>query len=72
MSAATAEVTLQEIKQTAVVPVSAPVSTPVQAQDEHGLIPIIFAFLIAFITSTLFVGSIVLWLAIRDSGVLWP
>jgi hypothetical protein len=73
-AAATAQVAVPEVKQPVLIPgTGAPtaVTTPTQT-DEHAIVPIVFAFLIAVVASTAFVGSIIFWLAIRHSGVVWP
>lgn len=73
-AAATAQVAVPEVKQPVLIPgtgTPTAVVTPKQT-DEHAIVPIVFAFLIAFVASTAFVGSIIFWLAIRHSGVLWP
>jgi hypothetical protein len=73
-TAATAEVTVQERKKIALVPAGAPAAevTPQPWKDEHPLLPVFVAMVIALFGSAFFVGSVLIWLAIRHSGVLWP
>lgn len=73
-AAATAQVAVPEIEKATIVPITpvpAAVVTPTQI-DGHPVLPIVIAFLIAGFASTAFVGSIIFWLAIRHSGVVWP
>jgi hypothetical protein len=40
--------------------------------DRHPLVPIFIAGVIAFAVSSAMIGSIVLWLSLRHSGVMAP
>lgn len=43
-----------------------------QRVDAHSLVPVFVAGFIALAISSAVIGSILLWLALRDSGVLAP
>jgi len=49
-----------------------PVERDQGATDEHPLLPVFVAGFIALAISSVMIGSILLWLAFRDSGVLAP
>src|SRR5690349_20893892 len=53
-----------------VVPRHSPGDVPKVVADEHPLLPVFVAGAVAFVLATAFVGSIVLWIALRHSGVL--
>jgi hypothetical protein len=55
----------------AVVPLK-PVENEERAIDQHPLVPVFVAGFIALALSSAMIGSILLWLAFRDSGVLAP
>jgi hypothetical protein len=40
--------------------------------DEHPLVPVFIAGIIAFVLSSAMIGSIFLWLSLRHSGVMAP
>jgi hypothetical protein len=68
MSTAVARIPAEEAKPLQLVPKPAVAAVA----DEHPLLPVFVAGFIALIGAVAFVGSIVVWLSIRYSGVLAP
>lgn len=48
------------------------VAEPIQERDPHPLVPVFIMGGIALISAFAFVGSIVMWLLLRHSGVMAP
>jgi uncharacterized membrane protein YoaK (UPF0700 family) len=47
-------------------------ATERQSGDTHPLLPIFIAGAISFVVATIFIGSILMWLAMRHTGVMAP
>ena len=72
MSSAVLEPVVEQPKPLTIVAPSIPAAEAEKAITDHPLVPVVVAMVLAAIGAVAFVGSIVFWLAVRNSGAVAP
>ncbi|HXA86851.1 MAG TPA: hypothetical protein VNZ47_17330 [Candidatus Dormibacteraeota bacterium] len=73
MSSAVAERIVEQPRKLDLVPSRpAPQALETEQWDPHPLLPVFVAIAISLVLSAMFIGSILVWLSLRHSGVMAP